>query len=325
MVTELSIGLPWVEKYRPNQLAEVVGQEEITKRLQSYVDKKNLPNMLFSGPAGVGKTSAAVAMAKELFSQGFGQNFLELNASDERGIDVVRNTIKEFARTMAFNAGFKIIFLDESDALTADAQQALRRTMEKYTKTTRFILSCNYSSKLIEPIQSRCVIFRFRPLSNDKIKARLQKICQEECVESDEQALDAVIYVSQGDLRKAINVLQASASLGEKVTEEIVYNVSSRAKPTEIKEMILAALQGDFLEARNKLDALLFEHGMSGEDVLIQLYRELLNLEENEVSSKDKIDLIEHIGETDFRLVEGANERIQLEALLAQFLKFKKS
>ena len=316
------LGLPWVEKYRPDKLSEVVGQEEITKRLTSYVDKKNLPNMLFSGPAGVGKTSAAVALAKELFGQSFEQNFLELNASDDRGIDVVRNTIKEFARTLAFNASFKIIFLDESDALTPDAQQALRRTMEKYTKTTRFILSCNYSSKLIEPIQSRCVVFRFRPLSNEKVKSKLETITSNEKIDIDEKAIDAIIYVSQGDLRKAINVLQASASLGEKVTDETVYNVSSRARPDEIKGVLTEALNGNFLEARKKLDALFFEHGMSGEDILIQLYRELLSFEG--LPDKDKIDLITAMGETDFHIVEGANERIQLEALLAKFLKYKK-
>ncbi|MCR4368512.1 MAG: AAA family ATPase, partial [archaeon] len=164
------IELPWIEKYRPHTLAEVVGQKDITKRLESYVKQRTLPNLLFSGPAGVGKTSSSVAIAKEFFGPSFSQNFLELNASDERGIDVVRETIKNFARTLAFDYGFKIIFLDESDALTTDAQQALRRTMEKYSRTCRFILSCNYSSRLIEPIQSRCVVFRFKPLSSKDVE-----------------------------------------------------------------------------------------------------------------------------------------------------------
>jgi replication factor C small subunit len=320
----MDLGLPWVEKYRPQVLNDVVGQEEITKRLTSYVDKQSLPNMLFAGPAGVGKTSAAVALAKEVYGQNFELNFLELNASDERGIDVVRSTIKEFARTLAFNTGFKIIFLDESDALTSDAQQALRRTMEKYTKTTRFILSANYSSKLIEPLQSRCVVFRFRPLSNEKIKQRLKEIIEKEKLQADEKALEAIIYVAQGDLRKAINILQASSSLGEKITDEVVYNVSSRARPEEIENMLASALKGEFLEARNQLDTLIFEHGMSGEDVLLQLYRELIKLEETAIDNKSKIELIDAIGEANFRMVEGANERIQLEALLAKFLKYKK-
>jgi replication factor C small subunit len=317
-------GLPWVEKYRPKKLNEVVGQEEITKRLQSYVKKRSLPNLLFSGPAGVGKTSCAVAMAKELYGNGFERNFLELNASDERGIEVVRKTIKDFARTMAFDAGFKIIFLDEADSLTADAQQALRRTMEKFTKTCRFILSCNYSSRIMEPIQSRCVIFRFRPLTSKCIEGKLKEIEKSEGIQLNENAFKAINYVSEGDLRKAINVLQASSAIEEKIKESTIYSVSSKAKPEEIKELINLSLNKKFMEARDKLDVLLYEYGMSGEDIILQLYRELIEMNEKELEGKTKVDLIEKIGEANFRIVEGANERIQLEALIAQFMKYKK-
>ena len=320
----MAIELPWVEKYRPETLKDVIGQEENVARLQSYVKNRNAPNMLFSGSAGVGKTSAAVALAKELFGKEFERNFLELNASDERGIDVVRNTIKNFARTLAFNSEFKIIFLDESDALTSDAQQALRRTMEKYTKTCRFILSCNYSSRIIEPIQSRCVVFRFKPLASKDMEARLQEIVKVEKLKVDKKSLEAVTYVSMGDMRKAVNVLQAASSLDKSISEETVFKVSSRAKPAEIKEMILLALKGDFLESRKRLDTLMYEHGMSGEDVMLQLYRETMGLPKETIDEKTKIALVDVIGEYNFRLVEGANERIQLEALLAQFMKFKK-
>ncbi|MFH1256127.1 MAG: replication factor C small subunit [Candidatus Diapherotrites archaeon] len=320
----LTLDLPWVEKYRPAKLEEVVGQTEAVRHLKSYVKNRNLPNLLFSGHAGVGKTSASVALAKELYGNEFGQNFMELNASDDRGIDVVRKTIKEFARTLAFNSSFKIIFLDESDALTSDAQQALRRTMERYTKTCRFILSCNFSSRIIEPIQSRCVVYRFKPLSAKEITDKLLDIAKKESVKIDEKALKAIVYVAEGDLRKAINVLEASASLGKEVNEETVYSVSSRARPEEAKEIIRQALAGKFLEARQLLDKLLYEHGMSGEDVLLQIYRELVDLPESELDGKTKIALLDIIGDYNFRIVEGANERIQLEALLAQFGKFKK-
>ena len=320
----MTIELPWIEKYRPNTLSGVVGHEEIIRRLKSYVDRKNVPNLMFSGPAGVGKTSAAVALARELYGKEFERNFLELNASDERGIDVVRNTIKDFARTLAFDANFKIIFLDESDALTTDAQQALRRTMERYTRTCRFILSCNYSSRLIEPIQSRCVVFRFTPLPATQVANKLKEIAEKEKVEIEEDAVKAMIYVSEGDLRKAINILQASASLEGTVNEETVYSVSSRAKPKEVREMIALGLEGKFREAREKLDTLMFQHGMSGEDVISQLYKETMALPEEELPSKTKIELANIIGEYNFRLVEGGNERIQLEALLAQFGKFAK-
>lgn len=318
------IELPWVEKYRPKSLAEVIGHEEITKRLKGYVEKKNIPNMMFSGPAGTGKTSSSIALAKEFFGQNFEQNFLELNASDDRGIDVVRNTIKDFARTLAFDSGFKIIFLDECDALTQDAQQALRRTMEKYTKTCRFILSCNYSSKIIEPIQSRCVVYRFKPLGAKEIDQQIDHVCGKEKIMVDEKAKNAINYICQGDLRKAINILQAASTLDKKLTEEIIYTVSSKARPEQIQEMILLALKAKFVEARKKLDELMYEQGMSGEDVIVQMYRETMALDDTELDQKSKIDLIDTIGEYDFRLTEGANERIQLEALLAQYMKYKK-
>jgi len=316
--------LPWVEKYRPKNLSQVMGHEEITNRLKSYVEKRNLPNMMFSGPAGTGKTSSAIALAKELFGTNFEQNFLELNASDDRGIDVVRNTIKDFARTLAFDSDFKIIFLDECDALTQDAQQALRRTMEKYTKTCRFILSCNYSSKILEPIQSRCVIYRFKPLGAKDVEKQIEHVAGLEKIHVDDKAKVAVNYVCQGDMRKALNILQAASTLDKKITEEIVYSVSSRARPEQVQEMILLALKGKFLEARKKLEELMYEQGMSGEDVLMQVYRETMSLDEKDLPDKDKIALVDTIGEYDFRIVEGANERIQLEALLAQFMKYKK-
>jgi replication factor C small subunit len=318
------IELPWVEKYRPKNLSEVIGHEEITKRLKGYVEKRNMPNMMFSGPAGTGKTSSSIAMAKEFFSTNFEQNFLELNASDDRGIDIVRNTIKDFARTLAFDSNFKIIFLDECDALTQDAQQALRRTMEKYTKTCRFILSCNYSSKIIEPIQSRCVIYRFKPLGAKEIEEQIQKISENEKITIDEKGKNAINYICQGDLRKAINILQAASTLDKKLNEEIIYTVSSKARPEQVQEMIILALGAKFIEARKKLDELMYEQGMSGEDVMVQIYRETMNMSDEKIDQKSKIELVSIIGEYDFRLTEGANERIQIEALLAQFMKYKK-
>ncbi len=313
-----TLKLPWVEKYRPIKLHDVVGQDEITKRLESYVKTRDLPHLMFAGHAGIGKTSAAVALAKELFGEEYTRNFLELNASDERGIDVVRSTIKEFARTLAFNADFKVIFLDECDALTQDAQQALRRTMEKYSKTCRFILSCNYSSRIIEPIQSRCVVFRFKPLQKKDLEKQIQHIAVQEKLVVEPAAVNAVEYVAEGDLRKAINVLQASAALDTKITETIVFTVANRAKPKEVREMIELAIAGKFLNAREKLDALMLEQGLSGEDVIKQVHKEVVDWDEKGMDSKTKIRLIDKIGEYDFRLVEGANERIQLEAMLAQ-------
>ena len=270
----------------------------------------NLPTVLHN-------TTAALALARELFGENWRHNFLELNASDERGINVIREKVKEFARTKPVaGASFKIIFLDEADALTQDAQQALRRTMEMFSNNVRFILSCNYSSKIIEPIQSRCAIFRFRPLDDEAIAERIRYIAENEGLELKEEGLQAILYVAEGDMRRAINVLQAAAALDTKITDENVFLVASRARPEDIREMMELALEGNFLKARDKLREILLKQGLSGEDVLIQMHKEVFNLP---IPEDKKVALADKIGEYNFRLVEGANEMIQLEALLAQF------
>ncbi len=309
--------VPWVEKYRPAKLGEVVGHSNIVNRLKAYVSTKNLPNLLFSGPAGSGKTTCALALARELFGEDYQNSFFELNASDERGIDTVRGKIKDFARTIPISGvPFKILLLDEADALTQDAQQALRRTMEKYSSNTRFILSCNYSSRIIEPVQSRCALFRFTSLNASELKQLLQFISAKEGLTLSQDAVDAVTYIADGDSRKAVNCLQGCASISASVTGDSVYSVSSRARPKEVNEMLALSLEGKFTDARKMLDKLLFEHGMAGEDVVVQLFQEV---NRSQLDDKLKLKLIEKIGECDFRLNEGANDRIQIEALLASF------
>lgn len=303
----------WVEKYRPRTLKEVVGQEEVIQRLMSYAQQKNIPHLLFAGPPGTGKTASAIALVRDIFGDEWRNNFIEMNASDERGIDVVRHKIKEFARTSPINAPFKIIFLDEADALTPDAQAALRRTMEMYSKICRFILSCNYVSRIIEPIQSRCAVFKFRPVPEEAMKKRLLEICKIEGVEITEDGLDALIYVSGGDFRKAINALQGASAIG-KVDAEAIFQITATAQPEELEELISTTLDGKFVEARQKLDNLMIEYGMSGEDVVYQLYRQIMA---SGLDEKLKARLIEKLGEIDFRLTEGAHERLQLNAYLA--------
>jgi len=309
---------PWVEKYRPRKLGEVVGHKAIVERLKAYVESRNMPHLLFAGRAGIGKTACALALANELYGEAMGQCFQETNASDERGIDVVRGKIKDFARTMPFSSvPFKIIFLDEADALTPDAQQALRRTMEKFSKSCRFILSANYSSRIIEPVQSRCAVFRFSSLSDAEIGRIIEHVAKAEGLKVDEKARSAVVYVSEGDARKAINCLQGASVDGGKVTEEQVFRVASRARPEEVGEMVRLALKGNFSQARALLDELMIRYGMSGEDVISQVYREIVSLD---VPDEQKVFLVDRVGEYDFRMTEGANERIQLEALLAQVM-----
>jgi replication factor C small subunit len=241
-----------------------------------------------------------------------------LHNSDERGIDVVRQKIKNIARLAPFgNVPFKIIFLDEADNLTADAQAALRRTMETYTKTSRFVLSCNYSSRLIEPIQSRTAVFRFRPLKPEAIREYLARIAKAEKIKITEDGMEALIYVAQGDMRRAVNALQVGASLSSTIDGDILYKAASTVRPEEIRKLIEKSLTGDFLQAREALDKLLIEYGLSGEDVVRQIHRAVFDLN---VPDAVKVRLLDRIGETDFRLVEGSNERIQIEALLAHFV-----
>ena len=304
----------WIEKYRPERLADIVGQDTITERLQSYVDRNDISHMLFSGPAGIGKTTSAVAIARELYGDDWEENFLELNASDERGIDVVRDRIKSFARTSFGGYDYRIIFLDEADALTSDAQSALRRTMEQFSNNVRFILSCNYSSQIIDPIQSRCAVFRFSPLSDEAVAEGMRHIADQEGIEVTDDGMDALVYAADGDMRKAINALQAASVTGGVVDEEAVYAITSTARPEEVREMVEQALDGDFTAAQSTLDRLLTEEGIAGGDVIDQLHRAVW---EFDLDDEAAVRLLDCIGETEYRITRGANERIQLEALLA--------
>jgi len=306
----------WTEKYRPKTLDDIVNQTEIVERLKRFVKERSMPHCLFAGTPGTGKTTAAMCLAHDLYGPDYRQNYLELNASDERGIDVIRTTVKDFARTVSMaDAPFKILVLDEADNLTPDAQQALRRTMEMYTNTCRFILACNYFSRIIEPIQSRCAFFRFIPLRGEEVKARVKEICEKEGVRITPKGLEALIYVGGGDLRRVINTLQAAAASSKEVDDAVIYRISGRVSPKEVKDLLSDAIRGDFAAARAKVVRLMVDYGLSGLDIVKQVHREAMGIS---IDERARLELIDAVGEAEYRMLQGGSDEIQLNAMLAK-------
>jgi replication factor C small subunit len=304
----------WIEKYRPKKLDEIIGQQVVVGRLKSYISQKNIPHLLFSGPPGTGKTTTAMALARELFGESWKENFLELNASDDRGIKMVRETIKEYSRIMPSNPlGFKILFLDEADYMTDEAQAALRRTMENFTKTTRFIISCNYSSKIIEPIQSRTAIFRFKGISGEEMVHALENILKKEGKEYEKTSLEVIAEMSYGDMRKAINILQVAATYSDKITVNSIYEAAGTVHKEWALQVMNFALKGDISKAKALLEEAVIKQGISGQDIVEQFHRSLYDLT---IAEDLKADILYYLGEIDFRISEGARELIQLESFL---------
>jgi len=311
--------LMWVEKYRPEKLDEVIDQKEIIRGLKNLIkNPEEIPHLLFAGPAGVGKTTTALCVAKGLLGEEWQRDTLELNASDERGIKMVRERVKEFAAVKLTtnnkedNRPFRIIILDEADEMTQEAQTALRRIIEDSSRTTRFIFICNYLTQIIEPIQSRCVVFRFTRLTNEDIVGHLKVICQIEGVKYDDKALTQIYAATSGDLRHSINILQAAAGMGSVSLPNVVASIGLSGK-FKVGEIIKLALSGKFQDARVKLLELIQVYGMSESDFLKYANQEAYGMK---LDRPDEFAAL--MAEYDYRLLVGAHPEIQLSALLAQ-------
>ena len=311
----------WVEKYRPHKIADLVDQKEIVGSVQSLLkNQSEMPHLLFSGSAGVGKTTMALCLSHEILGEHWKDSTLELNASDERGINMVRNRVKTFSRFAGLDSEipFKIIILDEADEMTADAQTALRRIIEDTAKFCRFILIANNVSKIIAPIQSRCAVFKFSTIPEKDLISHLKVIAKKEKVKADEKGLAAIYEYSEGDLRHAINLLQATASLGA-ITEANVKASAGLTKIKDVDDVLKLALAGKISDARNKMIELIKVYGMSESDFL-----KYINSAVYKTKNKNLSDIVQTIAKYDFRILSGANSEIQLSALLAELTKFGK-
>lgn len=311
----------WVEKYRPHKVGDLVDQKEIVGSIQSLLkNQSEMPHLLFSGSAGVGKTTMALCLSHEILGEHWKDNTLELNASDERGINMVRDRVKTFSRFAGLDTGipFKIIILDEADEMTADAQTALRRIIEDTAKFCRFILIANNISKIISPIQSRCAVFKFTTIPQKDMISHLKDIAKKEKIKTDEKGLAVIYEYSEGDLRHAINLLQATASLGA-VSEANVKASAGLSKISDVDDILKLALAGKIADSRNKMIELIKVYGMSESDFL-----KYINAAVYKTKNKNLSDIVQTIAKYDFRILSGANPEIQLSALLAELTKFGK-
>lgn len=311
----------WVEKYRPEKISSIINQKEVIGSLKSLLkNTSEMPHLMFSGSAGVGKTTTAICLAREILGDHWKDHTLELNASDERGINMVRDRVKKFARFSGLGTKipFKIIILDEADEMTSDAQTALRRIIEDTARHCRFILIANNISKIIEPLQSRCAVFKFTRISEDEIISHLEEICKKEKIKFEQKGLKTIYDYSEGDMRHSINILQATASLGV-VSESNVKSSAGLSKVSDVGDILKLAIAGKLSEARNKMIEIIKVYGMSESDFL-----KYLNEESYKIKTTKIDEILESIAKYDYRLIVGANPEIQLSALLAELGKIGK-
>lgn len=312
-----SESLPWVEKYRPVNLDDVVSHKDITSTIEKFIDKNRLPHLLFYGPPGSGKTSTILAVARRIYGPDYRKQILELNASDDRGIEVVREQIKQFAETRTlFAKGFKLIVLDEADMMTQAAQAALRRVIEQYTRNVRFCVICNYVNKIIPAIQSRCTRFRFSPLPISEVEKRIDIVIEAEQVDLTNDGKKALLKLSKGDMRRALNVLQACHAAYEITGETEVYSCTGNPHPSDIETIVNSMFSDEFTTSYRMIVSMKTERGLALQDLIVGVYE---YLEAIEMKSHARVYLLDQLATTEYRLSTGGNEKIQLTALLGAF------
>ncbi|ESO97856.1 hypothetical protein LOTGIDRAFT_152961 [Lottia gigantea] len=310
--------LPWVEKYRPNKLDDLISHADIINTISKFVKEERLPHLLFYGPPGTGKTSTILAVAKQIYSpKEFNSMVLELNASDDRGIGIVRGQILSFASTRTiFKSGFKIVILDEADAMTNDAQNALRRVIEKFTENTRFCIICNYLSKIIPALQSRCTRFRFGPLTTDQMVPRLEYVIAQEAIKVSSDGMKACVTLAQGDMRKALNILQSTSMAYDEVNEDNVYTCVGHPLRRDIESIVNWILNENFTTAYKNLLEIKTAKGLALQDVLSEIHQYVHRIE---LPMKVKLHLLEKMADIEYRLASGTSEKIQMSSMIAAF------
>lgn len=311
--------LPWVEKYRPNKLDELISHGEIIGTLRRFIEEDRLPHLLFYGPPGTGKTSTIVAIARQLYGASYKSMTLTLNASDDRGIDVVRHQIKNFASTRTvFNKGFKLVILDEADAMTNDAQAALRRVIEKYARNTRFCLICNYVSKIIPAVQSRCTRFRFAPLSEEQMATQIDRVVAAEGLELTPDGRSGLAKLARGDMRKALNILQSTSMAYSTVNQDAVYTCTGHPLASDIQVMVKSLLNDTFIVTHSLITDLKLEKGLALQDIVTDIHEFIANVD---FSQQARIFLLEQFAAIEERLAAGTSEKLQVSSLVGAFVR----
>lgn len=314
------INLPWVEKYRPKKLDDLISHKDIVSTISKFVEQDRLPHLLFYGPPGTGKTSTILAVAKQIYSpKEFNSMVLELNASDDRGIGIVRGQVLSFASTRTlFKKGFKIVILDEADAMTKDAQNALRRVIEKFTENTRFCIICNYLSKIIPALQSRCTRFRFGPLKQEQMVSRLEYVIAQESVKVTDDGMKALVTLATGDMRKALNVLQTTSMAYDEVNEDNVYTCVGHPLRRDIESIVDWVLNENYTTAFNNVMKLKTAKGLALEDILTDVHTYVHRID---FPLHVRMQLLEKMADAEYRLASGTSEKIQLGSFISAFQK----